>query len=160
MTSYRLAIESSRRCTAYRQFALLSFAVALAGCRSGEFSCYVSPRVTGRVLAADTHQPLAEVQIRRVMPYQRGNGDEPEKGGQIMENSWSLATRPDGTFVVDSERDIGLIHRDWYSLTLSFAHEGYQLLQTNYTVANVSGQTPAGAPLVEAGDILLQPVTK
>ena len=49
---------------------LLLFVMALAGCQSGKFSHYISPRVTGRVLAADTQQPFAGATIRRVAPAQ------------------------------------------------------------------------------------------
>ena len=34
--------------------------IALAGCQSDDFNRYTSPEVTGRVLAADTHQPIAD----------------------------------------------------------------------------------------------------
>ena len=52
---------------------LLLAAVALAGCKSASFSTYLSPRLTGRVLAADTRQPIADVKVRRVNPAANKN---------------------------------------------------------------------------------------
>ena len=39
--------------------------VVLSGCQSGKFTHYTSPEVRGRVLAADTHQPLANATVQR-----------------------------------------------------------------------------------------------
>ncbi len=47
---------------------LLLLMAALAGCQSREVIHYTSPEVTGRVLAADTHQPLSGVSVQRVAP--------------------------------------------------------------------------------------------
>ena len=58
-------------------------ALALAGCKSHPLSPYVSPRVTGRVLAADTGQPLADVKITSGRP-EAFNRTEPPKGGQRL----------------------------------------------------------------------------
>jgi len=141
--------------------ALLLLAVVLAGCQSAQFSSYISPRVTGRVLAADTRQPLANVKIRRVVPDQDAGMDTQPKGGQTMERSGAVWTDRAGKFALDSERDITLLGRaNWYSVTLSFERAGYERFQTNYTSANVSGHSSAGEPLVNAGDILLRPASK
>jgi len=42
-------------------------------------------------------------------------------------------------------------------VTLFFTADGYTFFQTNYTSANLSGHSPEGEPLVNAGDILLKP---
>jgi hypothetical protein len=144
--------------TVNRQLALLLVAVALAGCESGKFSHYISPRVTGRVLAADTRQPLADVRVRRVAPMLTAGEDTPAKGAQLLMQPSARRTDADGRFVMDSERDIALFrHPAWWSVTLSFTADGYRFFQTNYTVANLSGHSPEGEPLVNAGDILLKP---
>jgi hypothetical protein len=141
-------------------FCLLLAAVALAGCQSTSFSSYVSPRVTGRVVAADTHQPLAHVRIRRVNQAAVQNYDDPAKGGQKMESAGGVRTDQEGRFVFDAERDLTLLSQQfWVSVTLSFQREGYLTLQTNFTYANVTTNAPDGAPVVNAGDILLHPTS-
>jgi len=79
--------------------------------------------------------------------------DEPAKGGQLMEQSPVVAvTDGDGTFLLDAEMALTpLMHRDWYSVTISFERPGYLQLQTNYTTLSVNGRTPEGAPKVNAG---------
>ena len=140
------------------RLALLLFAVALAGCESGKFSHYISPRVTGRVLAADTRQPLPDATVRRVTPHPTDGEDTAPKGGQLMMRSSGVRTDANGWFVMDSERDVALFRwSSWWSVTLSFTADGYRFFQTNYTVANQSGHSPEGEPLVNTGDILLQP---
>jgi len=144
--------------TVNRQLVLLLFAAALAGCQSGKLSHYISPQVTGRVLAADTGQPLAGVRVRRVVPMAIAGEDTPAKGGQLLMQSSARQTDADGRFVIDGERDIALFrHPAWWSVTLSFTADGYRFYQTNYTSANLSGHSPEGEPLVNAGDILLNP---
>jgi len=51
-----------------RVIGLFLFAVSLAGCKNLAWGPYVSPRVTGQVLAADTRQPLAGVKVTRGRP--------------------------------------------------------------------------------------------
>jgi hypothetical protein len=139
---------------------LLLAAVAFAGCQSTSFSSYLSPRVTGRVLAADTRQPLTEVKVRRVNPAANQNYDDPTKGGQRIESAGGAWTDRGGRFVLDAERDLTFLSQQtWVSVTLSFQHEGYLTFGTNYTLANVTSNAPDGAPVVNAGDILLQPAS-
>jgi len=135
--------------------------VALSGCQSTSFSSYLSPRVTGRVLAADTRQPLADVKIRRVNPSAYQDFDDPAKGGQKLDATRAACTDSQGRFVVDAERDLTLLSQQtWVSVTLAFQHEGYLTLQTNYTLANVTTNAADGAPVVNAGDILLRPASQ
>jgi hypothetical protein len=144
--------------TVNRQLALLLFAVTLAGCQSGKLSHYISPRVTGRVLAADTGRPLAGARVRRVVPMATAGEDTPAKGAQLLIQPSGVRTAADGRFVLDGERDIALFrHPAWWSVTLSFTADGYRIFQTNYTSVNLSGHSPEGEPLVNAGDILLNP---
>ena len=141
-----------------RQLALLLFAVALAGCQSGRFSHYVSPQVTGQVLAADTRQPLPETTVKRVTGYPTAGEDTAPKGGQLLIRPDGVRTDADGRFVVEAERVVALFHRQsWHSVTVSFEHAGYESLQTNFTSGSFKERSPEGVPLVEAGDILLAP---
>jgi len=139
---------------------LLLAAVALAGCKSASFSTYISPRLTGRVLAADTGQPIADVKVRRVNPAANQNYGDAAKGGQRLESASAVRTDRQGRFVLDAERDLTLLQQQvWFAVTVAFQHEGYLTLQTNFTAASVTTNAPDGAPVVNAGDILLHRVS-
>jgi hypothetical protein len=139
---------------------LLILVCALAGCQSGSPAPYVAPRVTGRVLDARTRQPVAHVEVSRVTPGQDIDPGNPPHGGQVMEQAPAVRTGPDGAFVLHSVRDLTPFRRyGWFSVTLNFQHAAYQPLTTNYTLAN-STNTASGEPVVNTGDILLQPSAK
>jgi hypothetical protein len=113
------------------------------------------------VLAADTRQPVADVKVRRVNPAAQANYDEPAKGGQRLDSVSGAQTDAQGRFVLDAERDLTLLQQQvWFSVTVAFQHEGYLTLQTNFTAANVISNAPDGAPVVNAGDILLSPLSR
>jgi hypothetical protein len=133
-------------------------ACVLAGCKTTSPSQYISPRVEGRVLDAQTHQPIVGVKVVRVVADPEPLVDQAPKGGQALERTPDVRSLKDGTFVLDSERDLELFRRTgWYSLTLTFEHAGYASITTNYTIANATN-SPSGEPLVKAGDILLAPL--
>lgn len=147
-------LASMREMTRFKNSLLA--VVLLAGCKSGSLSSWVAPCVTGRVVAADTGQPLAGAKIRRVNPG-ASQSDEAAKGSQLMAQSTSVYADQHGGFMLDAEKALTpFIHRDWYSLTLSFEHAGYRSLQTNFTTLNVNGRTADGAPMINAGDIRLR----
>jgi hypothetical protein len=135
--------------------ALLLALFALTGCATS-LSPYVSPRVTGRVLDSQSHQPIPKVKIQRVSPGQSLDADQSVKGGQAIERAFAIWTGPNGMFVVESEKDL-FARSGWYSVSLSFEHPAYQRLVTHYSVAN-STPSPDGEPVVNAGDILLRPL--
>jgi hypothetical protein len=136
---------------------LVVLACALIGCKNYSVSEYVSPRVTGRVLDAQTHLPLAKVEVRRVGQATIANGGDQPKGGQIMQEPAPILTDSQGAFVVDSQRALALFrHLGWYSITLSFDRYGYAKFVNSYTVAE-STNTATGEPLVQTGDVFLQP---
>jgi len=115
--------------------------------------------VEGRVLDAQTHQPLAGAKVRRVVP-ESATVAETRKGGQVMERTPAIRSRNDGTFALDSERGLELFRRSsWISVTIAFEQTGYESFTTNYTLVNATN-TPSGEPLVKAGDILLVPRSK
>jgi hypothetical protein len=139
---------------------LVMLALALAGCQSTSPSQYIAPRVEGRVVDAQSHQPIAGVRVQRVTPDQNPNVDQTRPGDRALEQTPGVSSRKDGTFVLDSERDLELFRRTgWYSVTLSFTHSGYAPMTTNYSLVNATN-TPTGEPLVRAGDILLAPLTR
>jgi hypothetical protein len=144
--------------TAHRQFVSLLFAVALVGCSSIGFSYYSSPRVAGQVLDAGTRQPLADVMVKRVVSSPTDGEDTPPKGGQLLMRSDGVRTDPNGRFVVEAVKVVTLFRRgNWHSVTLSFERAGYENYQTNYSTASSKEHSAEGVPLVNAGDILLQP---
>jgi hypothetical protein len=139
----------------------LSLAVLWAGCQSSPVlnSQYISPRVTGCVLDAVSSQPIRNVSIRRLAPGQSLTTNPPAVGDQSLERMHALRTDADGRFDLDSERDLTLFRRaGWYGVTLAFTHKGYERLLTNYTLASAV-IAPSGEPVVNAGNILLQPVS-
>lgn len=134
--------------------------VLLAGCQSGEFTRNISPQISGRVLAADTHQPLAGVNVARITP-ENDEAFGPPKGGQLLTQSSGVRTDAEGRFVLDGERVFALFRQSgWWSVPVSFSRSGYHSVQRNYTGTNVTSQTDAGVPVIEAGDVLLQPLAR
>jgi hypothetical protein len=145
------------RCLQLCRAALL-LAAALAGCKSGALSDYVSPRVEGRAVDANTHQALAGVKVRRLVGEQNPEAVQPPHRGQVLESSPVVRTGRDGRFVVASVRDFSLLHHGgWYAVTLCFELAGYERFQTNYTLGS-STNLPSGEPLIEAGDVALRPI--
>jgi hypothetical protein len=134
----------------------LAMSVGGAGCHSP--SQYSSPRVTGRVLDEQTRQPIKEVQVRRV--WDSTPAMAPPKGAEMLKQAPSVFTDANGSFVLESVRDLAFIQRvQWYSVSLSFTHRGYEQLMKAYPLSS-STNTPSGEPVVPAGDILLKPLTK
>src|SRR5262249_55328226 len=139
---------------------LLLVACALPACKSYSPSQYISPRVEGRVLDAQSHQPVADVQVRPLMTDERYRLQEPPKGGAVMAKTPAVRTGGDGTFVVDSERGLGLLRQPgWYAVTLTFQHAAYEYFTKTCTLKD-STNGPSGEPLIITGDILLIPVAK
>ncbi len=136
---------------------LLGVAV-LAGCKSASFSSYTAPRVTGRVVAADTGQPLANVRIQRVDPAANQDYDAPARGGQKLDSAASVRTDAQGRFVLQAEHALTFLQPAvWPSVTAAFQLDGYQTLRTNFNLLQASTNAPGGAPVVNAGDIRLRP---
>jgi hypothetical protein len=72
-----------------------------------------------------------------------------------------VRTERDGRFTLDTERVLTPFRgAGWFSVQLSFEHAGYERLRTNYSRLNLSTNTPNGEPLLDAGDILLRPVSQ
>ena len=137
--------------------------VVASGCQSGKLTHYTSPQVTGRVLAADTHQPLAHAEVQRVEPETFASywSFGSPKGGTLLMQPVGARTDAGGRFVLNSESVIAMFRQPgWVSVPVIFSHAGYESFQTNYTGTNVTSHTDAGAPVVNVGDILLQPAAK
>ena len=144
-----------------RVLTLCLVALALGGCKSRPLSVSVSPRVTGRVLAADTRQPLADVKVIRDEQREEPRSTTPAKGGQALRAQAIVRTDRDGRFVLETERALTPFWRDgWFSVDLRFEHPGYERFQTNYSYLNLGTNSWRGKPALSAGDILLQPAHK
>ena len=87
-----------------RLFVLGLAVLALVGCKSQSLSLTISPRVMGRVLAADTGKPLADVKIRSGEQAEALYSTSPPKGGERMMARAPVQTDPDGRFVLDTQR--------------------------------------------------------
>ena len=135
--------------------------LSLAGCQSHPFSVTVSPRLTGRVVAADTGQPIANVKIRNLDRADESNNTIPPKGGKLIQAETDIRTDPDGRFVLATQRVLAPISgAGWFSVRLSFEHAGYERYLTNFSYLNLSTNTVNGEPGLSAGNILMQPVAK
>jgi hypothetical protein len=127
---------------------------ALAGCKSP--IQYTSPQVEGRVVDSQSHEPVKNVFVQRVDPNAKPKRGEQAKGAQLMEQAGGVRTAADGTFKLDSVKTLTFLRRlSWYSVTVSFKHDGYLPLATDYTVAEATN-TVDGEPIVITGDILLK----
>jgi hypothetical protein len=127
----------------------------LLGCKS--MSQLVSPRVEGRTVDANSHQPIKDVVVQRLSANQDYNIDEPAKGGQILAATPGVRTTASGEFVLDSIHDVGVFRQlSWYSVSISFQHPAYERFMVTYTVVDATNRT-AGEPTIKAGDILLVP---
>jgi hypothetical protein len=142
-----------------RLIAVCISVLTLVGCESHPITPYVSPRVTGRVLAADTKQPLANAKI--ISGRHSTDLSSPPKGGQVLATRPAVRTDRDGRFLLVSERVLGPFSgAGWFSLQLLIEQAGYERFITNYSRLNLRTNTWKGEPSLDAGDILLVPAPK
>lgn len=151
-----IASAASGTTTAARLlFVALALVLFLAGCKGWSLSQCVSPRVTGRVLDSETRQPLAGVEVQRVIPSRPSNF-APPKGGQQLQNAPRVVlTSTDGSFTLDAVYSVAAFQVfSWGSVDVQFRHSGYAAFTTNFADAVVAPDS-GGAPYVNAGEILL-----
>ena len=140
----------------FKFIAFVLLALVLAGCASWRFGPYVSPQVTGRVLAADTREPVTGVTVSR------GRGEQPlewpPKGAELLMRKAPTRTDRDGRFELASEQILALISwGGWSTVRLTFQCAGYERFRTNYS-ARAPSFSQAGEPLVNVGDVVIKPV--
>jgi hypothetical protein len=144
-----------------RSFVVLGLSLMLlAGCQSGAFTRYTSPQISGRVLAADTHKPLAGATVSHITakPFEAFG---PPKGGQVLTRSTGVRTDAAGRFVLPGDSVFAPFRQSgWWSVPVSFSCYGYETFQRNYSGTNSAGSVEAGVPVLDAGDVLLQPVAR
>jgi hypothetical protein len=137
------------------------FGCLLAGCDTIGPTSSVTPQVAGRVLAADTRQPLAGVQVVQVQPGQSAYENFTPKGGRMLQQGRTVTTDTNGDFTFPSSHYLTFFYRaNWWSLKLSFQTPHYAVWQTNFTAALAGTNPVSGPPVVQAGEILLQPLSK
>ena len=77
-----------------------------------------------------------------------------------MEQNSGVRTEADGIFVLASEKAFTPFKDPgWYSVNVEFKHPGYDEFMASYTVAQATN-TAKGEPLIQAGDVLLMPLSK
>lgn len=141
----------------YRLLSIWLIALAAAGCKSRPLGPYVSPRVTGQVLDANTRQPLAGVQVTRGPSPRSASAGSPLKGAELLLRKTPAQTDRQGRFVLASERVLSIVRgANWNVVPLSFDRRGYRHFHTNcptsFAITSASGE-----PELDVGQILLQP---
>jgi hypothetical protein len=144
-----------------RLFVLGLAALALTGCKSNPLLQTVSPRVTGRVLAADTGRPLADVKIRTGEEIDAFNSTSPPKGAERLRANATVQTDPEGRFILETQHALTPFRGSgWFSVQLSFDCPGYERFLTNYSLLNLGTNTLNGESVLDAGNIRLHPARK
>ena len=129
-----------------------------AGCGSLRFGPYTSPRITGRVVAANSDQPLAGVQVWRGARRHDHTLSGLPKGGELLLEKPAASTDREGRFSLPSERALTVFRPSgWSFVQLAFCRPGYQTYQTNYSILTAVTNTPNGEPVLNTGDIRLRP---
>jgi hypothetical protein len=125
------------------------------------FGPYVSPRIYGRVLAADTRAPLAGVKIIREDSFRNRVVDGAPKGAEQLVQKAAVLSDTNGAFQLSSEKALTVFRpAGWSHVKLSFEANGYRSLQTNFSILSPTTNSPSGEPALLAGDILLIPLRK
>lgn len=144
---------------AYQFFIRLLFSLLLGfavfGCKSHPLGPYVSPRVTGQVVAADTRQPLAGVSVLRSAG--RVSRESQPKGAEILMRKPPAQTDANGRFELPSERVLSVVRgAGWDLIPLRFERAGYLHFTTNFPTTSVTN-TVHDEPVLDVGRISLQP---
>jgi hypothetical protein len=141
-------------------------AASWAGCSTlrGPHQTYDSPRVIGRVLDAQTLQPVARALVRRGHPgesaTQRRLSDR--KGAEELLEPTGAETDADGWFRLTSQKSFYVltVRGRTLSARLVVEHPDYRTLATNVTGGVTGEATPAREPVADAGNLFLQPKTR
>jgi len=143
--------ESMARCSSV--LLMLAVAIGCGGCKSP--SQYISPRVEGRVVDSETRRPIADAEVRRVVNEIRD--PDPQTGAEALDAAVPAITDEHGNFVVTSRTALAFLRTlHWYTITLSFAHPGYERVKRTYMHSDATN-SPSDEPLIRTGDILLRP---
>jgi hypothetical protein len=136
---------------------LLFLAIGVVSCKSARLGPYTSPAVKGRVVASDTREPLAGVEVTRDGGRRGRDLAEPPKGAELLLQNYTGVTDRDGQFLLASQRALTLFRPSgWDSVRLEFRRAGYERFRTNYSIVSAGTNSPAGEPIIETGDIALR----
>ena len=136
--------------------AMVSLIALHCGCHSFHVQDYVSPRVTGRVLDAETRSPVPNVTVQKVTGDQSAQSGFPPKGGEQMLASGQVHTDKDGLFEMAAEKDVLTFSGGVYLVRLQFQHSNYETLRTNYSGKHITDAGPKSPPELNAGEILMK----
>ncbi|HMP84332.1 MAG TPA: hypothetical protein PKA41_16660, partial [Verrucomicrobiota bacterium] len=71
---------------------LLSMLLVAVGCKNTSVAHYVSPRISGRVIAAQTQEPIRGVKVERVQSATMAKIYQPQKAGEVMQVAPALTS--------------------------------------------------------------------
>jgi len=110
------------------------------------------------VLDAETHRALSGVKVSRDKRPRSNESLNPPKQGEMLLEKPAVLTDRAGQFNLQSERALTVFRPSGWSLVeLTFERPGYERYQTNYSILSAGANTPGGEPVLETGDILMQP---
>jgi len=134
--------------------------LTLTGCQSERWGPYSRPRISGRILAADTQKPVIGATVSRTGHQQTNKTDSPPKGCELMIRKVPNRTDDNGDFVLHGERILSIYRGSgWSQVQLWIEKPGYVTVQTNLSTS-LATNLPGGEPTLELGHILLQPATQ
>jgi hypothetical protein len=112
-------------------------------------------------MSADTGAPLPDVKVTNLGQIGEPGRTLPPKGGELLVSEYPVRTDKDGRFALEAVRALTPFRgARWFSVRLCFERAGYQRFQASCSSSNLSTNSPKGEPLLDAGDILLQPAQK
>ena len=78
----------------------------------------------------------------------------------MMEQAPAVRTAADGTFMLECVRTLAVFRKiGWYDVKISFEHPGFERFTATYTLAQATN-TPEGVPVVNTGEVALEPLQK
>jgi hypothetical protein len=135
----------------------LLLVLTVLGCKSRPLGPYSSPRVIGRVFAADTGTALVGVTVIRGANVQKASS---LKGAELLIQKPPVRTDENGRFELPRERVLSIVRgADWNIVSIAFESPGYQAFETNCLTSTLTNST-AGETVLDMGNIYLQPLHK
>ncbi len=139
----------------------LLLVLAGSGCDSirGPGIEFTAPRVTGRVVADASGEPLSGVRVgRELFAWKSPLGGLRKGAEELQLLQWETRTAADGSFVLPSER-VALLFGfgdGGFDLRLAVQGSGFRAWQTNYPFRALGTNGGPTEPRLEAGEIRLE----
>jgi hypothetical protein len=142
-------------------FWMLMGAMAFTGCQ-GRKESYLAPAMVGRVVDADSGQPVEDAHLTRHLGRPKEYDPWAEKGAQRLKTERMANTDALGRFTVPPEKGRFLLAYPppVYDLTLVIRCDRYVTLTTNIDLIKIRPFDTNGVLTVVVGDIPLQPDPK